>query len=369
MLPFSIYKDLQEKVSFFKQQLNQWYKSHERPMPWKGEKDPYRIWLSEIILQQTRVEQGRPYYLEFIARYSDIFQLAQAEESDILKLWEGLGYYSRARNLLKCAKFLVSQYQGQFPQSAKELQKLPGIGPYTASAISSFAFEEETAVVDGNVIRLISRYFAIFKDSQSSEGKREITKKAQALIYNQKPSMHNQAMLDFGSQICKPKQAQCYKCPLSGACIAFQTDRVYALPVKKKKKRIRNRYFHYFIYLDQDHTYLRKRTNKDIWQGLFDFPCFETEQENELSKSCLVEEGYIGKSQKIKYQSAQKQQQLTHQRIFAFFYIISGRIPAEKMSVNTIKTPLTNLDSFAKPRIVDWFLKENSIYLKNNYIK
>ena len=262
-----------------------------RQMPWKGEKDPYKIWLSEIILQQTRVEQGLAYYNKFIQSFPDIHKLARAKDEKLFKLWEGLGYYTRCRNLLATARYISKEMKGKFPDNYEEIKSLKGIGPYTAAAISSFAFNQPYAVVDGNVFRVLARIFGINKPVDSTEGKKYFTTLANELLDKKKPGLYNQAIMDFGAVVCKPAVPLCNQCVFKKHCAAFFNGKVKALPVKEKKITIRKRWFYYLIieYKGQPDSYrvaIRQRTDKDIWQSLYEFPLIETNGELPLKKSC-----------------------------------------------------------------------------------
>ncbi len=263
------------KVGYFSKKIAEWYHEHHRNLPWRETRDPYKIWLSEIILQQTRVIQGLPYYERFIKSYPSIKALAAAREQDVLRLWQGLGYYTRARNLHACAKTIVKQYKGKFPQTFHELRLLPGIGTYTAAAIASFAFDEPVAVVDGNVQRVLARIFGIDKDVASSEGKHLFFETANRLIPRDSPAVHNQAVMEFGALHCVPVNPSCEECVFKKECFAYQHDSRAQLPVKKKKKKITKRFFYYFLLKKKGKLMMVERQSKDIWKGLHDFPLHE----------------------------------------------------------------------------------------------
>lgn len=288
--------------------INKWYRQNARNLPWRTTKNPYFIWLSEVILQQTRVDQGMNYYLNFTSTFPTIFDLANASEEEVLKLWQGLGYYSRARNLHKTAKEVVRLHNGIFPASYKELLALKGIGPYTAAAISSFAFDLPHAVVDGNVYRILSRYYGIDDPIDTSKGQKLFQELANELIPQKDPGMHNQAIMEFGAVQCKPKQPACDTCVLIASCASFGTENIMLRPLKSKKTKVRNRYFHYFHLRDQDKSAWIHRSGKDIWQHLNEFPMIETESEQapaNLSESIP---------------SFQTKHILSHQHIHAYFY-------------------------------------------------
>ena len=257
--------------TFFSKKIISWYEENKRDLPWRHTRDPYKIWLSEIILQQTRVAQGMPYYERFVENFPDIISLANAKEDRILRLWQGLGYYSRARNLHACAKKVRDEQGGSFPPTFEELKKLPGIGAYTAAAIASMAFREPVAVVDGNVYRVLARVFGIDLDIMSNEGKAYFFEKANELIDRQQPDLFNQAMMEFGALHCTPKNPKCDSCIFIKTCVAYQQDQQSFLPVKAKKQAARKRYFTYIIIESRGRLLMRKRQHGDIWNGLYDF--------------------------------------------------------------------------------------------------
>jgi A/G-specific adenine glycosylase len=261
----------------FSNTLIYWYLQNKRDLPWRKTKNPYFIWLSEIMLQQTRVAQGLDYYLKFTTNFPTVFDLAKADESTVLKMWQGLGYYSRARNLHFSAKQIAFENDGQFPKTYKEIIKLKGVGDYTASAIASIAFNEPTAVVDGNVYRVLSRYFGIDTPINSSKGIKEFKELAQSLIDKTQPGTFNQAIMDFGAIQCKPKKPLCMFCPFSESCVALQKNLIEVLPVKEKKIKVKKRYFNYLVIKTKENkTILSERKGKGIWQGLYQFPLIES---------------------------------------------------------------------------------------------
>jgi len=268
------------KKDDFTAQLLNWHKGkNSRTMPWKGEKNPYRIWLSEVILQQTRVDQGWSYYEKFIAAYPTIHDLAIAPEQQVFKLWEGLGYYSRCRNLIATAKKIDIEYKGQFPSTYEEILGLKGIGPYTAAAISSFAYRLPHAVVDGNVTRVLSRYFGEATPIDTTAGKRLFAALADSLLDKEQPDIYNQAIMDFGATVCLPRNPLCTDCVQRSDCKAQLKGLTAELPVKEKSIRKRTRWFYYFILETPDgQVYIHQRTQKDIWEGLYEFILWETDQ-------------------------------------------------------------------------------------------
>ena len=290
-------------------------------MPWKGEKDPYKIWLSEIILQQTRVEQGLGYYNRYIEKYPTVNKLAAAPETAVFKLWEGLGYYSRCKNLINTAKFIAGDLKGKFPATYDDILKLKGIGPYTASAIASFAYNLPHAVVDGNVMRVLSRYFGISTPIDSTEGKKYFSLLANRLIDKTKPALYNQAIMDFGATVCKPQQPLCLKCILKTECTAFKKDLVQSLPVKENKPIKKHRWFYYVIASYKSSFFVRKRTGKDIWQNLHEFILIENDKA--VSPEKIIDsqafEKIAGKNYELVKISGKYKQQLTHQTINGWF--------------------------------------------------
>lgn len=269
----------------FSKTLITWYLQNKRDLPWRGISDPYFIWLSEIILQQTRVAQGTPYYFAFTATFPTIQDLAKADEETVLKLWQGLGYYSRARNLHTAAKYVVNELNGVFPTTFSEILKLKGVGDYTASAIASICFKEPTAVVDGNVYRVLSRYFGIETPINTTAGIKEFKILAQQLLDPSQPSNHNQGMMEFGARHCSPKNPDCTTCVFNDGCVAFRKNSVGLLPVKLKKTKVKHRYFNFLVPITQNKmTLLQQREGKGIWQHLYQFPLIETVQEVDASK-------------------------------------------------------------------------------------
>jgi len=259
--------------------LLQWYLQNKRDLPWRNTTDAYPIWLSEIMLQQTRVAQGLPYFLSFMNAFPTVFDLAKADEEHVLKLWQGLGYYSRARNMHKTAQIVVSELEGKFPNNYIDLLKLKGVGEYTAAAIASFAFNEIVPVVDGNVFRILSRYFDLETDISSATAKKEFAALAKEIMPTNNPALFNQAIMEFGALQCVPKNPNCDICIFSSSCAALQKNKVNQLPIKTKKTKVRNRYFHYLIFEDKENTTLiNKRIEKGIWHNLYEFPVIETEK-------------------------------------------------------------------------------------------
>ncbi len=267
----------------FSQKLISWYLEYKRDLPWRTTKDPYKIWLSEVILQQTRVAQGLPYYERFIKNFPTVFDLAQADEQEVLKTWQGLGYYSRARNLHHTAQYVAEHLNGEFPKTYDELIKLKGIGSYTAAAIASFSNEEPVAVVDGNVFRVLSRYFGVETDISSSAAKKEFQQLADEVLDKRNPSLFNQAIMEFGALQCTPKNPNCEICVLNDSCVALLKNKVDELPVKLKKTKVIQRFLHYLVFLDENqNTVINKRTQSGIWKNLYEFPLIEVESKTDL---------------------------------------------------------------------------------------
>lgn len=268
----------------FSKLLIDWYLQNKRDLPWRNTSNPYPIWLSEIMLQQTRVAQGMPYFYSFTTAFPTVFDLAKANEEQVLKLWQGLGYYSRARNLHQTAQYIANELNGVFPNNYKDLLQLKGIGEYTAAAIASFAYNEVVPVVDGNVFRVLSRYFEIETDIASASAKKEFSAMAMELISKVNPAIFNQAIMEFGALQCVPKNPNCWDCVFNQSCAALQKKKVDQLPVKLKKLKVRNRFFNYLIFSDEiENTIIHKRTDKGIWHNLYEFPLIESEKEEDFN--------------------------------------------------------------------------------------
>lgn len=264
--------------------LLNWYREHKRALPWRGTTDPYLIWVSEIILQQTRVAQGWDYYVRFTRRYPDIESLATASEEEVLRVWQGLGYYSRARNMHAAARDIMHRFNGKFPSDYHDILSLKGIGDYTAAAISSIAFNKPHAAVDGNVLRVIARLFTIEEPIQTTKGKKIITEIAHSLLPEEQPADFNQAIMDLGSLVCTPSNPRCMDCPLRVFCFAFEAKRTSDFPVSQKKRTTRKRYFNYFHIIHANFTYIARRTARDIWKNLYEFPLIETSVPMEIDE-------------------------------------------------------------------------------------
>lgn len=277
----------------FSQEIIDWYGLNKRDLPWRKTKNPYKIWLSEIILQQTKVAQGLPYYQKFCQTFPDVQKLANAKEEEVLKLWQGLGYYSRARNLHFASKQIINSFKGKFPDNYKDIISLKGVGEYTAAAIASFAYKLPHAVVDGNVFRLLSRFYGIDTAINSSSGKKIFSELAQTVLDKTKADTNNQAIMEFGALMCKPKDPDCNNCPLQEGCKAFQNNEIDKLPVKIKKGKQKKLYFEYLFITNKENTYIKKRVEKGIWQNLYEFPFIEfteSKSEEEVIKSIQNQE-------------------------------------------------------------------------------
>ncbi len=346
--------------SFFKEQLQYWHQHiNTRILPWKQETDPYKIWLSEIILQQTRAEQGLPYYLQFIRQYPDIKSLALAPQEEVFRLWQGLGYYTRCKNLHRTAKLIHHEYGGKFPDNYEGLLALPGVGAYTAAAIASFAFGLPCAVVDGNVYRVLARFFGIDLPVDTSEGKECFAALASELIDLQHPAAANQAIMDFGALVCKPRQPACMDCPLSPNCVAYQRERIPFLPVKSRSLSVRVRHFHYLILEYRQQVYIRERPGKDIWQHLYEFYLIETEgdfRESEHWKRIFPS------VLKVSAPLFEHRQRLTHQLICSTFYEVKLKDKPEILEDSGIWRSRDSLKKFAFPGTIVSFFNQNNYF-------
>ncbi|MCU0347248.1 MAG: A/G-specific adenine glycosylase [Saprospiraceae bacterium] len=373
--------DSQATYLFFAKKLLEWHDVHHRPMPWKGERNPYLVWLSEIILQQTRVEQGLPYFERFKAAYPTVADLANAPEDEVMKNWEGLGYYSRARNLHATAKHIAYVLNGSFPTTYEGIRSLKGVGDYTAAAIASFAYDLPHAVVDGNVYRVLSRFFGIETPIDTTAGKKQFAQLAQQLfeISDSQPpnpqsaipnpkSKYNQAIMDFGATHCTPAAPKCKTCPMSEQCVAFLEKRTGSLPVKSKKMERRQRFFNYLIFNRLNEVFVKKRSEKDIWQNLYEFPLIETDSLQDShhfltkDKTC---QAWLGDSDwRLLRSSAPQRQELTHQRIVATFWELEVSADFLLKENGWIATEREKLDNFAFPRVIDLYINQKFLPLE-----
>ncbi|MBK7432659.1 MAG: A/G-specific adenine glycosylase [Chitinophagaceae bacterium] len=330
-----------EKDIFFTDRLMYWHRvDNKRDMPWKGEHDPYRIWISEIILQQTRVEQGTGYYHRFIKAFPTVEKLAKAADDKVFKLWEGLGYYTRCRNLIRAARLIHTEMENVFPASYECILALPGVGPYTAAAISSFAFNLPHAVVDGNVFRVLSRFFGITEPIDTASGKKNFSDLANRLIDKKRPGSFNQAIMDLGAVICKPRLPSCDQCPLKIHCTAYLKDRIAALPVKGKKPERIERYFYYLVIRYNDKVYVRKRKGQDVWKDLYEFVLFEENRPvsmSRLKKLTFIPDKTGLATCRVTGISETHIQQLTHQTITARFIELRSNSPVSIPGYRAVK--------------------------------
>ena len=347
--------------------LAQWYETHRRILPWREDPSPYHVWLSEIILQQTRVNQGLDYFIRFTERWPSLPELAQASEEEVLKLWQGLGYYSRARNLHKCARQVLESHGGAFPADYEALRKLQGIGPYTAAAIASIAFGLPHAVVDGNVYRVLSRWYDIDTPINKVEGVRIFDQLADELLDRDHPGRHNQALMEFGALHCVPKRPDCLGCPFQSSCMAFANHTVEERPQKEKKLKTRTRHFNYLVILTPDQgVYLHQRHDKDIWENLYDFPCVESEEAlstEELLRTDAFREMIAGQPFLIQHVSPPFTHKLTHQTIIATFTEIKiyGFLSVIQTK-DILLTPKMQMGSFPIPKLIENYLKTKSTW-------
>jgi len=340
--------------------LIDWYHKNKRDLPWRDIEDPYRIWISEIILQQTRVNQGMSYYLRFVERFPTVAVLAEADEDEVLNYWQGLGYYSRARNLHKAAKQVMTDFGGEFPTEHSKVLTLAGVGSYTAAAICSFAYQQPHSVVDGNVYRVLSRLFGIETPIDSGKGKTEFALLAQQLLSNKNPASHNQAIMEFGALQCVPVSPDCANCPLVTRCKAFELQQIGSLPVKSKKTKVINRYFNYFFIEHDGYTFLQKRVAKDVWQNLYEFPLIETD--------CLLSASELFSNQEFNsifeninsveiYKISNPMKHvLSHRVIYAQFVCVN----VSELSVElqkSIQISIRDIDRYPVSRLMELFLE------------
>lgn len=328
-----------------------WYKINKRDLPWRLTSDPYKIWLSEVLLQQTRVDQGTGYYERFVEAYPTVQDLAAANEQQVLNLWQGLGYYSRARNLHFAAQQVVNEFRGVFPTSYKDILTLKGVGDYTASAIASICFLEEVAVVDGNVYRVLSRYFKIETPIDSSVGKKEFKEIAMNLIAGHNPNQFNQAVMELGALVCTPKKPSCESCPLSDSCLSFASNEMLLFPVKEKRIKQRLRHFNYLVIKQEDFFYIEQRVGKGIWENMFQFPLIETDMEMKTWVNTF--NGLV-----LEAVSVPVKHILSHQIIIAKFWeftlVEASFIPKE----NWIKVQLQDLENKPIPKLIENYISK-----------
>ena len=346
------------KIMDFTNSLTQWYLQNKRDLPWRKTVNPYKIWLSEIMLQQTRVAQGTPYFLSFTTAFPTVFDLAAANEEQVLKLWQGLGYYSRARNLHKTAQYVANELSGVFPDNYNDLLKLKGVGEYTAAAIASFSYNEAVPVVDGNVFRVLSRYFDVETDIASASAKKEFAALAFELMPKHNPGVFNQAIMEFGALQCVPKSPNCGICVFNTSCAALQKKKVDQLPVKSKKLKVRNRFFNYLVVSDDnENTIIQKRIAKGIWHNLYEFPLIETERVEDFDCIAnLIQSDFFKGNEIVGISESNPEtiiHKLSHQHLHIKFW---------KVKVNgTIKNAINSdtLKTFPFPIVIHNFIEKD----------
>jgi len=355
-------KETDEKSEWdISKKLINWYLKNKRELPWRETRDPYVIWISEIILQQTRVAQGLDYFLRFIERFPNVHALAEAEEDEVLKYWQGLGYYSRARNLHAAAKMIETKFNGQFPSQYQDVLSLKGVGEYTAAAIVSSAWDQTYPVVDGNVFRVLARFFAWDIPIDTSKGKKEFTNLARELMDPSEARLHNQAIMEFGALYCVPQNPDCPRCIFADKCLSYATGKVQSYPVKSHKTKTRDRYFHYFHIIYNGYTWLHRREGKDIWTGLYEFPLIETDkpmdfvalQQTEAFRALL--EGMENVA--VQIDQPKEKHILSHQILYITFYRIVVNKRPDTLS-GYLPVLVQDVDKYAVPRIIHIYLEK-----------
>ncbi|MDD2279215.1 MAG: A/G-specific adenine glycosylase [Bacteroidales bacterium] len=343
----------------FKTLLANWYAQNARILPWRETSDPYRIWVSEVILQQTRVAQGMAYYHRFIATFPSIKHLANAHEDQVLKVWQGLGYYTRARNMHAAAKYVQKELNGEFPKIYEEMLKLKGVGEYSAGAIASFAFKQPVPAIDGNVYRIIARVFGVFDSPYTAPGKAAFRKVVIELMNSSAPDEFNQALIDFGALQCVPRSPDCTICPFNGYCYAYSNNIIDALPTKAKKIKTRDRYFTYLLIRFGDYTFISKRNAKDIWMSLYEFPLIETEKPlaaEKLQENDEWKKLFTSSDPTITYISPTIKHLLSHQVIMAQFIVVIINKDTKDLTGRFSKVLTSSIDSYTIPTLIDNFL-------------
>ncbi len=357
----------EEYIRLVSSQLIDWYVANKRDLPWRNTTDPYKIWISEIILQQTRVDQGLSYYLRFVERFPDVFVLAEADEDEVLKYWQGLGYYSRARNLHASAKIIVEKYGGKFPEKYEDVLQLKGVGEYTAAAIVSFAWNQPYPTVDGNVFRFLSRLHALEEPIDTGAGKKLFTEIAGILIDKRRPGLFNQAVMEFGALLCVPVSPDCSNCPFVSICIGYATQTVNVLPVKQGKTKVEDRYLYYFHIKQGENTYLTKRKGKGVWHNLYEFPMIESETPLEFTELQLNPQfqAIFRNAEKLKFRLVlgNKKHVLSHRRLFASFYEVIADDDFLSQSVSDsseslIKISEETIDVYPIHRLMEIYLEK-----------
>ncbi len=344
------------------QSVGKWYDLNKRSLPWRETKNPYYIWISEILLQQTRMKQGIFYYHKFIKRFPTIFELAASPVEEVLNIWQGLGYYSRARNMHKAANTIVDRFHGDFPSDLHTLRQLPGIGDYSAAAIASLAFHVAVASIDGNVYRLLARYYGITSRRDTAKGKKDFKEAASELLDRSNPGRHNQAMIELGALICLPKKPLCDECPLNASCYALKNKSISELPKKKKKSKQVHRYFYYLVIIRRGYVYMKQRTENDIWALLYDFPLIETQKKR--NPELLVKDSEwvnFFKNYKVRITSISPEHKhvLSHQIIHARF--IEVDIDKNYHPENIVAIGFDEIDNYPFPRLIDKYVSAKII--------
>ena len=332
----------------FSKILLDWFEESQRTLPWRGQTDPYKIWISEIILQQTRVNQGWNYYLRFIERFPDVKTLADAPLQEVLIVWQGLGYYSRARNLHTAAQQIMENHQGIFPKNYLDIRKLKGIGDYTAAAISSMAFQLPYPAVDGNVLRVITRIFGIYEDISQTATVKTITQLCEKMVDKENPGNFNQALMEFGAIHCTPKNPKCDACPFGTYCVALKQEHQTILPLKLLKTKIKERYFHYFIFLKEHQTIIEQRIENDIWKNLYQFPMIETEKPCQKIDKTLISKSGFEKMNPVFLKEIKHK--LTHQHLTIRFYVVNDYFP--ELISNWLSVSVEDLENYPFPVVL-----------------
>jgi A/G-specific adenine glycosylase len=348
----------------FASKLIQWYRIHKRDLPWRDTSDPYPIWLSETILQQTRVAQGLPYYERFLNRYPTLDELAKANDDDVMKLWQGLGYYSRARNMLKAARYIHNELKGAWPKTAAELKKLSGIGPYTSAAIASFAFGESVPVIDGNVYRVVSRYLDISSDIAETAGKKDIETALKTLFDTNHPAEFNQAIMDLGATVCTPKNPDCESCPVSDSCQALKAKTVHNRPVKTKKTKVLNRYIELFVFTHGNEVGFVQRPSRGVWSNLWTFPFIELESEYSADQ-VLQSDGFRNLTSSFSFKVIRPYNAgihlLSHRKLHLRYWEIEMDLSVSENDPPFSMISWDELHTFAVPKPIETFLKKRDI--------
>ncbi len=346
-------------MTSFSKVLIGWYAKNKRDLPWRGISDPYPVWLSEVILQQTRVDQGMSYYLKFLKLFPTVQHLAAATEDEVLKAWQGLGYYSRARNLHATAKTISNDFEGIFPNNSKALEKLKGIGPYTAAAIASFCFGEKSPVIDGNVYRVLTRLYGITEPVDTASGRIRLQQLAEKLIDAKYPGTYNQAIMEFGATHCTPHQPQCETCPFANFCVALKTESVQFFPVKEKKTLVKELYLYYFHISYRKEIYLHRRTKGGIWKGLYDFPHVESQTELDIKNviKLFLAEHELAATSIVKQMSEEFIHVLSHRKIKARFVSLELKQRWMKPPENVFAVSQSKLEEYGVPRLIEKFFE------------